>query len=111
MHTAIDRAFNFVDGVAERADHLLNRAKRSENAIEAMRERRDPDERAAAQDRAAAPPSTSTAIARRRYKIDEVTDAETGVVSWIVRDMQTGAKAECSTRDLATRVAAELEAA
>ena len=103
MHSAIERAFDFVDGLAERADHLLNRAHRSENAIDAMRTRRDPDDVRAD---VAAP---STALARRRYKIDEVTDAETGVVAWIVRDVTTGGKAECSTRALAEKVLRELE--
>ena len=108
MHSAIERAFDFVDGLAERADHLLNRAHRSENAIDAMRTRRDPDDARAEVARAEVS-APSTAIARRRYKIDEVTDAETGVVSWIVRDVTTGAKAECSTRALAEKVLRELE--
>lgn len=88
-HSAIDRVYDFVDNVVDAFDRGADRAK-------------DLDDRAARR--------ASTAIAKRpSWRIEEVTDATSGAKIWIVTD-GAGARAECTTPELAATILRKLEA-
>ena len=52
---------------------------------------------------------SSTGISTRRYRIQEVTDGQSGQVLWIVTDGSS--RAECNSRELAEKLVGMLEAA
>jgi hypothetical protein len=97
--SAIDRFFDRVDNVIDTADRGLDSIKRLHKT--------KPE--AAKADVRVDEISNSTAVAIRRYRIQEVTDAQSGAVIWIVTDGTS--RAECNTRELAEKLVRMLEAA
>lgn len=110
---AIDRAFDFVDGVVAKADHVLNVADRvlrggvPTPAPKSRRRGQTRRERPAATAGAAA--LVTTKKAAPQFRIVEATEADTGVAVFIVTNGLQ--KAECATRELAVKFLAMLEAA
>jgi hypothetical protein len=111
--SAIDRLFDFVDDKVEKIDHVLNRAKYTEDKHHARRSKRsaeiiDATEVAPKAKKAAASPPSATAMTRKPhfYIVESITP--TGM-SFVVTD---GGKArtECSTREFAEKILRSLEA-
>lgn len=94
---AIDRFFDRIDGAVSVVDRVLGR---SDAAV--RRARGEQDGRG---HRAIAP---SKAVASRRFRIEEVVDAQTGELVFVVTDGRT--RAECRNREAADLVRRGLEA-
>ena len=92
----IDRVFDGVDKIVDSVGRFFDSNKHVE------------DKRTERTARAEAEPA-STELARRRYKVIEVVDAETNALSWIVTDGV--ARCECTSRAMADKVVRALEAA
>lgn len=109
--SAIDRVFDLVDSFADKADRVLNRAKHTEAQHRARRAQRG--EVAAAPGTARVvrekSPSSSTAIAPRRFRIVEAIAAESGNTIFVVTNGTV--RAECTTRELAEKILHGLEMA
>lgn len=108
--TAIDRVFDLVDSVVDKADHALNRTKLTEEQHRARRAKiidTAPAVKVATKETA---PSTATGLVRRRFRIIEAIAAETGQTIFVVTD-GGNARAECSTRELAEKILGMLETA
>lgn len=110
--TAIDRLFDLVDGGVERLDQVLNRGKQTEEKHRARHTKKPPeviDAASTVKTAPSSPPSTSTALATRRFRIVESTMPETGVMIYVVTNGVQ--RAECTTRDLAEKIMRGLETA
>lgn len=110
--SAIDRVFDLVDSVVDKTDRVLNRAKHTEAQHRARRASRG--EVAAASGtarvvREKSSPSSSTAIAPRRFRIVEAIAAESGNTIFVVTNGTV--RAECTTRELAEKILHGLEMA
>lgn len=97
--SGIDKFFDAFDGFVDTADRVLNGKKAEEASAKS---------RSATK---ATPALKSTAITSRkaRFRIDEVTDANTGEVLYIVTDGAT-ARCEFSSHKIAMQILAMLEA-
>lgn len=98
--SGIDRLFDFVDNAIDKADGIINRGKRVGNKSREQAPTNAKDANPVA--------SSSTAIAKRRFRMIESVDAETGVQLFIVTD-GAEARVECSTRPLAEKIMRALE--
>jgi hypothetical protein len=109
--TAIDRVFDLVDSVVDKADRVFNRAKYTDEQHRARRAKIiDTVPAVKAVKKEASPPSSSTAIVKRRFRIVEAIAAETGCAIFVVTDGGS-ARAECTTRELAEKILGMLETA
>lgn len=105
--SAIDRVFDAVDSFADKADRVLNRTKHTEDQLRVRRARRaDVDTSPSVKVRR---PSSSTALATRRFQIVEAIAAESGTAIFIVTNGDV--KAECNTRAIAEKILHALETA
>lgn len=109
----IDRVFDLVDRTIDNVDHVLNRAKYTEDQHRARHAKRPVviDTACAVKVvKAETPPqpSTSTALAIRRFRLIEAVDAS-GQTIFVVTNGAT-ARAECATRELAEKLLRALEA-
>lgn len=99
--------FDFVEGFVDKASNIIDRTR----GIEARQsERREPRNQKRVD---TAPTVKTTAVALRRsprFHIDELIAAETGQPIFVVTD-GGNARAECTTRALAEKILAALEAA
>ena len=101
--SAIDRVFDLVDSVVDKADHVLNRSKYTEEQHRARRAKR-----AEVIDTApSVKVSSSTTLAVRQWKIIEALDAQSGAAIFVVTNGRE--RAECSTRELADKLVRMLE--
>ena len=105
--SAIDRVFDLVDSVVDKTDRVLNRAKHTEEQHRARRAKRS--EVAAPSVKVDKEPSSSTAIATRRFRIVEAIAAESGSTIFVVTNGTV--RAECTTRELAEKILRGLETA
>lgn len=94
----IDRFFDAFDAGIDETSHLIDRAKRT------IEKRRPIDVLVTEPSKRPATPSK----ARPRVRIIESIDAQTGKPTWVVTDGV--ARSECSSKELASRVAAAMEA-
>lgn len=109
-NSTIDRIYDLVDSFAEKADKVLNRTKRSEEQQRARVAKRQVDVDTAPRVKVKGSPSTSTAIAKTRFRIVESTDAQTGAEVFVVTD-GAAARCECSSREMAEKILRALEMA
>jgi hypothetical protein len=122
--TAIDRVFDLVDSVVDKADHVLNRAKRTEEQHRARHAKRaeidtapsvkvktggSNEVRRDGSPSSSSVSSPSTTVARRRFRVVEAIAAETGKTIFVVTNGDV--RAECTTRELAEKILRALEAA
>jgi hypothetical protein len=96
----IDRFFDAVDSLVDKTDRVLNRTKYVEDKHKARRAE-------AIDGKQAKKPAPSTAVASRRFRIIEATDAQSGDTIFVVTD--GSARAECSTRELAEKILRAVE--
>jgi hypothetical protein len=102
----IDRVFDLVDSVVDKADRVLNRAKYTEDTHKI---RHASKKVIGTEEVKASPlPSTATAIVTRQFRIIEAVDSESGITIFVVTN--GGQRAECSTRELAEKILCMLEA-
>lgn len=106
--SAIDRVFDLVDSVVDKTDRVLNRAKYTEEQHRARRAKRS-EVAAAPSVKVDKEPSSSTAIATRRFRIVEAIAAESGSTIFVVTN--GAVRAECTTRELAEKILRGLEMA
>lgn len=104
--SGIDRFFDVVDTFVDKVDVGLNGPKQSPKRTERLEQNSSASRRKSAKDALGA--SRSTALATRRFRIDEVTDATSGAVIFIVTDGQT-ARCEFSSRVTAEKILSMLE--
>lgn len=101
--STIDRVFDLVDSVVDKADRALNRTKHTEEQHRIRRANRaevDTAPSVKVKDAAAA----STALATRpRFYIVEAIAEESGATIFVVTD-GAHARAECTTRELAQKI-------
>ena len=106
--SAIDRVFDLVDSVVDKTDRVLNRAKYTEEHLRARRSKRSevasPSAKVVRET-----PSSSGAIATRRFRIVEAIAAESGSTIFVVTNGTV--RAECTTRELAEKILRGLETA
>ena len=94
----IDNFFGTLDKGLDKVEHFFNRADHTDRKMGAAA-------RAAATRKSAA--GEPAVVVRQPFRIEEVTDAETGEVVFIVTNGVD--KAECSTMALAKTMLAQLE--
>jgi hypothetical protein len=99
---AIDRVFDFVDDLADKADRVLNRSKRTEDPQRSRRARR-PRVDTTVKGRPA------RAITSRRFEIVEAIDSVLGTTLFIVTNGDV--RAECTSRAFAEQILRTLETA
>lgn len=108
---SIDRVFDLIDDTVDKVDRVLNRSKYTEDQHRTRRAKAGRQERLDTSPTVKvakpAPPSTSTAIAARQFRIVEAIAAETGTTIFVVTNGTV--RAECSTRDLAEKILRGLE--
>ena len=121
--SAIDRVFDFVDSAVDKVDRVLNRAKYTEeqhrerrtrkqvviDTASAVKVARSPGDLRVVKAETSAP-SSSVALATRRFRIVEAVDASSGQTIFVVTN-GGDARAECSTRVLAEKILRALETA
>lgn len=100
---SIDRVFDLIDGVVDKADRVLNRNKRSEETQRARRAKR------ADVDTAPSVKVRSRTLAARRFEIVEAIDSVLGTTLFIVTNGDV--KAECTSRAFAEQILRTLETA
>lgn len=104
----IDRVFDLVDSMVEKADRVLNRAKYTDDAHKI---RHATTKKAVGTETSPVVQSfsTETAIAPRPFRIIEAVDSESGFTIFVVTNGSQ--RAECSTRELAEKILRMMEAA
>jgi hypothetical protein len=103
----IDRFFDGVDSFVDKLTLGLNGPKKLDDKPKAVRtEKKSLSASKPKGERGV--PSSSTALSTRRFRIDEVTDATSGAVLFIVTDGAT-ARCEFSSRATAEKILAQLE--
>jgi hypothetical protein len=105
--SGIDRVFDLVDSVVDKADRVLNRSKYIEEQHHARRSHKPEKIDAAPVVKTA----KTTAIAKRRFRVVEALDASTGQAIFVVTNDSGSSRAECSTREMAEQILRALEAA
>lgn len=103
--SGIDAVYDLVDRFVENADRVFNRTKQTEDKHRA-RQARTVDTAPGVKTQ----PSTTKALARRRFRIVEAIDATSGQPTFVVTD-GADARVECGTRELAEKILVALEAA
>lgn len=108
----IDRFFDVVDGVIGKVARGLNGVDQVEDERKLRPDERSKQGSSGKKPRSSGPgskpSSNSTALAKSRFRIDEVTDATTGDVIFIVTDGAT-ARCELSSRATAEKILAQLQ--
>lgn len=95
----IDRFYDFVDGVVDKAAHFFRRMGNTEAKVQAAHEEKRRVDRIAA---------GAPARSRVAWRIDEFIDGVTGKMIYVVTD-GGNAKAECTTKELAMQLLRALE--
>jgi hypothetical protein len=114
--SAIDRVFDLVDSVVDKADRVLNRAKYTEDQHRSRRgEKRakviDVDTSPSVKTKTTeskVPATTSMAVTSKRFRVVEAI-APGGATIFVVTN--GAVRAECTTRELAEKILRGLEAA
>lgn len=107
--SGFDRLIDGVDNFLVKLDRTLHGEKKQDEKprrVERTGQVQSASKRKSAGARST--PSTSTALAARHFRIDEVTDATSGAVIFIVTDGAT-ARCEFSSRSTAEKILAQLE--
>lgn len=109
--SSIDRIFDMVDSVVDKADRVLNRTKYTEEQHRTRRAKKPVviDTASTVKVAKAETSSPSTAIAPRRFRIVEAIAAESGVAIFVVTNGTV--RAECSTREMAEKILRAMETA
>ena len=105
---AIDRFFDFVDNGVDTADRVLNRHKHTEKKLQELRKRREVIDADPAPKPKAKEASATVVAQRPHFYIVESADPKSGSTLFVVTDGGS-ARAECTTRELATQILRSLE--
>ena len=97
-----------IDRFFDKVDNLVDGVTRGVDGVKQVQDELHPPKKPAPKAVRGAP-SSSTALATRRFRIDEVTDATSGHVLYVVTDGAT-AKCEFSSRATAEKILEMLEA-